>query len=301
MEPRKTAKNRIFLIIAAALVLCAALCLSACPSRQDNRYSLSSDLSFSLSNLDKVVETIRSALKNRSMGFSVSFVLKGEYMEDISPLVKELMDLAELPTGASDEGDYIRYQLGGYTFSYGHEPSRGGFLYTVTVTPDYYSSLDQELETSQRAEEILKALPVSNSSKEEEKVRAVYDYLKDNVKYDTVHKKNDYNTVKSTAYGALVNGSAGCQGYAVAMYRLLMSLGVECHVITGRGESTSGTESHAWVIVRLGDKFYNVDPTWSDPARGDLYYLKGSVDFPDHVPDEIFDGLYDISEYAYIQ
>jgi len=146
-------KHRSLLTAAAALVICAAL-LCSCSKPYENSYSLSGELSFDISNLDEVVGMVRSALKGRSRSFSVSFSLNGEYMEDISQLVRELMDLAVEPTGVPDEGDYLKYQMGGYEYSYGHEKAGRGYKYTITVTPDYYSSLQQEILTTQKTEEI---------------------------------------------------------------------------------------------------------------------------------------------------
>ena len=289
-------------ICAAALAISAAVFLSASKykdTHRENQYSLSDDRAFGLTNLDSVVESIRAALKNRSKTIGINLTLKGEYMDDISPFVKELMNLAMEHTGEADEGEYIKYQTGGYTFNYGHEPTLFGYRYSIEITPDYYSTRAQEEETAAKAAEIISEFNLPEDAGEYEKIKAVYDYLAQNVKYDKVHKNSKYYTEKSTAYAALVKNYATCQGYAVAMYRLLTQMGVECHIITGDGYTGDRAEFHAWNIVRIGDEFYYADPTWNYSVRPEDYFLKGSKDFTDHIHGEEFEGLYDVAEYGY--
>ena len=75
-----------------------------------------------------------------------------------------------------------------------------------------------------------------------------------------------------TAYGALIDRTCVCQGYAALLYRLLLELGVDNRVLTGTGNGGG----HAWNIVELDDVYYNVDPTW-DAGRTEYdYFLKCS-------------------------
>ena len=183
---------------------------------------------------------------------------------------------------------YLKYQIGGYEYSYGHEQAGRGYKYSITVTPDYYSSLQQEKMTTQKTEEILGGLSVTEDAGEAEKILAVYEYISENVTYDIVHKKNQYHTVRSTAYGALVSRSATCQGISVAAYRLLMELGVDCRVITGTGSSASGEEYHAWNIVCVDGLYYNMDVTWDMTDNGEEFFLKCDKNFTGHERDEEF-------------
>ena len=287
-------------VILAAVILALSLTafffLESRPSF--SKYQLSGDRKFSVSNLDEVVERIRGALKERGKSITLLLSLEGDYMDDISPLVKELMELAYLPTGDPLEGDYLKYQIGGYHFSYGHEPAEGGFEYAITIVPDYYTTKEQETLVSEKVEEILASLHLPFHATDEEKIRAAYDYLTQHVSYDKVHQKNEFYTLKSTAYAALVNKSATCLGYAVSLCRLLSELGVECRIIKGEGIKASGSELHAWNVVRIGDLFYNIDATWNSSEEAD-YYLKGSEDFPNHIPDEEYSGLYPLSQFEY--
>lgn len=63
-----------------------------------------------------------------------------------------------------------------------------------------------------------------------------------------------------TAYGALVEGKAVCQGYTLAMGLLLKLSGVESQVVYGRGRG----EAHTWNLVKLDTGWYHLDVTWND-------------------------------------
>ncbi|MFT8889057.1 MAG: transglutaminase domain-containing protein [Ethanoligenens sp.] len=68
-----------------------------------------------------------------------------------------------------------------------------------------------------------------------------------------------------TAYGALVDGSAVCEGYAKAMKLLLDSAGLHSLYVTGTASSGGESGPHAWNMVYVG-KWYQVDATFDDPV-----------------------------------
>ena len=63
-----------------------------------------------------------------------------------------------------------------------------------------------------------------------------------------------------TAYGALVNGRAVCEGYSRAMQLLMHRAGMECTLVSGFGEGAS----HMWNMVTVDGRSYHVDVTWDD-------------------------------------
>lgn len=73
-----------------------------------------------------------------------------------------------------------------------------------------------------------------------------------------------------TIYGALIKGKALCKGYANAMCYVLRSMGMECAVITGTATDNSGTESHAWNIMKIDGVWTLSDPTWDDPVGSNM-------------------------------
>lgn len=70
---------------------------------------------------------------------------------------------------------------------------------------------------------------------------------------------------RHSAYGALVNGGAVCDGYSKAFQLLCKRLGVECTVVEGTSEFNKDEDNgHMWNCVRLGGEWYHTDVTWND-------------------------------------
>ena len=68
-----------------------------------------------------------------------------------------------------------------------------------------------------------------------------------------------------TAYGALVEGIAGCEGYSRAMQLLLLRRGNACTLVTGTAQSEGhAPQGHMWNLVRIEGRGYHLDATWND-------------------------------------
>ena len=65
--------------------------------------------------------------------------------------------------------------------------------------------------------------------------------------------------MNQSAYSAVVNHETVCAGYARAFQFLLQQYGIPCYLCVGYAG-----EPHAWNIVCLDGKYYNVDVTWDD-------------------------------------
>ena len=104
-----------------------------------------------------------------------------------------------------------------------------------------------------------------------ERVKYVHDLLAESVEYDL------NAPINQSAYSAMVNGRTVCAGYARAFQVLMQDLGIPCYYCTG-----FAGEDHAWNIVRLDGKYYNVDVTWDDmePLNYD-YFNKTDAEFSD--------------------
>lgn len=90
-----------------------------------------------------------------------------------------------------------------------------------------------------------------------EKIKAVYEYLIDNVEYDS---QAEYS---QCAQSALLGHRAVCAGYAKAFQYILHRMGCFCTYVSGL---TTNGGSHSWNLVRIGDQYYHVDVTWGDPV-----------------------------------
>lgn len=94
-----------------------------------------------------------------------------------------------------------------------------------------------------------------------EKAIVLHDYLAVNCEYDKENlDKGQVPDASYTAYGTLVNRVSVCQGYALAYKYLLNQVGIECLMVTSK------SMNHAWNLIQLNGKYYQVDVTWDDPT-----------------------------------
>lgn len=106
------------------------------------------------------------------------------------------------------------------------------------------------------------------------------DYEKELFFHDYVCEVTTYTEVDmdDTAYSALRNGKAICEGYSRAMQVLLDRAGIENYLVVGDGKTEDGTEPHMWNIVEIDGKNYHLDATWDDTgSETDYGYLYFNV------------------------
>nr|WP_154985226.1 transglutaminase domain-containing protein [Paenibacillus xylanexedens] len=125
---------------------------------------------------------------------------------------------------------------------------------------------------------------IKQGMSDDEKRKAIYDYLNDNAKYDDAALENaEQNNFKHvdaqfndsfTTYGILVKGVGVCASYA-SVYKLLSDLSsLESIVVTG----TSSGVPHAWNKVKIGNEWLNVDATNNLTNSGIPYFLYNAND-----------------------
>ena len=210
-------------------------------------------------------------------------------------------------TGAT--GDYLRYHNGGYScpvfFVY---PTDNGASQVFTVTYQHHPKLSTLWYTTAAQEQeltnyihgtILPQLALDGKTTYQ-KAAAIYDWIAKNVRYDYDNLNDGDYMLKYTAYAAAIDKKAVCQGYANLFYRLANSAGIDCRIITGRGNSGSGWIDHAWNIVQMDDgKYYCVDVTWDEGRSSHSYFLKGLTEFSkNHVVRTENEYTYFWNEYA---
>lgn len=94
------------------------------------------------------------------------------------------------------------------------------------------------------------------------------EYEKELYIHDTLAQRVTYNesTYAHSAYGALVDGVAVCEGYAEAFQYLLHRVGIWSFLVTGDAGGP-----HEWNMVRIDGNYYHVDLTWNDQGE-ELYH-----------------------------
>ena len=185
--------------------------------------------------------------------------------------------------GSGNTGDYLHWQYAGVRYSYNYTSDGTGYQYSFTYTPNtevastiWYTTAAQEQQLDSYIKgRILPQLALDGKTVYQ-KVQAIYGWLTEYVSYDYDNLYDDSYLLKYTAYAAAINKTAVCQGYANLFYRLANDAGLDCRIITGAANGGSGTEAHAWNIVRMEDgKYYCVDATWDAGRSTYQYFLKG--------------------------
>ncbi|MBO7217158.1 MAG: hypothetical protein J6V50_00490 [Clostridia bacterium] len=114
----------------------------------------------------------------------------------------------------------------------------------------------------------------------------LHDILCEEVKYDHSFEPS---TLSYTAYGALVKGTAVCEGYSRAFQMLLYEFGINSTLVTGY----AGQE-HMWNVVEIGGRWHHVDVTWNDQEselRHTYFNLSDSSIGRDHIINDDFATL----------
>jgi hypothetical protein len=166
---------------------------------------------------------------------------------DLSSFRIPLSGIGALFEGVLNTHPELFYVSGGYSYRY-----RDGYIFSLGPT---YTASKQVIEArrpvfARAVAEALAAVPQHVSPAE--KILAVNDYLVSHIAYDLTQ------TARS-AYDALVNRTAVCEGYSLAFGLLMDRLGIAWRSVS------SLKMNHTWNMVRLAGAWYHVDVTWNDP------------------------------------
>ncbi len=134
-------------------------------------------------------------------------------------------------------------------------------------TIDHYPQYDQSTYeiTLAALTEKLNSLTFDSTQGTYSLLKQFHDYLCENTVY--VDSANAHNIA-----GPLLDGESVCEGYAKGFKLFCDLYGIPCMVVTGDGVTNTGSEPHAWNVVRMEDgAWYAVDVTWDDQPD-QIYY-----------------------------
>lgn len=95
-----------------------------------------------------------------------------------------------------------------------------------------------------------------------EKIKAVHDWLCENVDYDYGNYLAGRIPRRSYSIaGAVIYGEAVCNGYMLAFETFMDVLGIECENVVGWKSDGAG---HGWNRVKADGNWYEIDVTWDD-------------------------------------
>jgi len=182
----------------------------------------------------------------------------------------------------SEIKDYIKYGLyQGYKLTWTAQGYEGKYHFSFKYKVNYRITKAEAAAFETKLTKVVYGMKLQNKGNKA-KIKKIYKWITKNVKYD----KKSKGTKKYTAYAALINKKAVCQGYSVLFYRMCKKAGVNAKVITGTGNG----ENHAWNIAKVGKKYYNLDATWDAgrAAKNYKYFLRGNKAFKHHVRNSEF-------------
>ncbi len=250
-----------------------------------------------LSTKKQVAEEISKGLLDRKERIQVKMkysVLKK--IPDMNAFLEEIE--AKDDRATAKDADYLQFSIRQWHMKTAW--IEGGDA-TVTLDVVYKCSYAEEKQLDKAIKNAIKSLELAGKN-DYEKVKAIHDYIIDSVSYDTTLSR-------TSAYDALINQSAVCEGYAMAAYRMFSEAGLETRIIAGLGDGAP----HAWNIVKVDGRWYNIDLTWDDPLTNDGeamrtydYFLKSNKDFTGHIrsaeyiTDQFLKG-YSISKTSYME
>ncbi|MDD6645919.1 MAG: leucine-rich repeat protein [Oscillospiraceae bacterium] len=243
-------------------------------------------------------EYIRSEMKKRnsSVEGTVTFINASAdaVMEEIISKVFEY-------TSDAEEGDYLKSNCSSYSWSYSVSFASAKKILNYKFSFKYLTTYEQEQTVSENVTKILSELSLTGLS-EYEKAKKIYDYIVSNVSYDYQHYLDPSYINQFTAYAALVDKKAVCEGYSLLFYRMALEAGLSCRIVSGKVDNNP----HAWNLIKIGDLYYSTDSTFASTGNSrDNYFLKGSLTFKDHLLDEEFTtdefkNEVSISEFDYV-
>lgn len=226
---------------------------------------------------EEAYQTVRGMLVDRNQ---VWFLVKRGVFDQTSQSgelsLQEAFDFYQEREGMNPyEGDYLKFTVG--------DPSSASFLYKdynhsfISYHGEYYdayrtnvpfmTSREQEDEVDVKINAMLNqeggALYSYRNKGDQDKVKAIYDYIVGNVSY-----VGTTTPVYHTAYSALISGKGTCQAYALLFTRLSREMGIPSKVIMG-----TDANAHTYNIVKVNDKWYYIDTS----AK---IYLSGADKFP---------------------
>lgn len=197
------------------------------------------------------------AAREAEMSFRFRATSSERMMSEAEQMIRDAMNV----------DDYTRYVVESYTFqsSY-YEGERDA---TITLTMSYRESLPQTEYVTRQAQAALAAMSLEQAASDALKARRIHDYIVKKFAYDETLERN-------TAYDGFAHKLTVCQGYALAIHRMLRLASIPNKIVEGTADGVS----HAWNLVQIDGKWFHLDATYDDPIpdrRGKAshaYFLK---------------------------
>ena len=184
---------------------------------------------------------------------SLSEVL--DSLKDITDkkILIELKGVEELnPSLIENISDNISFRISNYNSNYINGEN---FLYTL----EHLTYNAEEIKTiATKLDEIKSG--IDDNWSDYQKAEYVYNYLKDNIKYNPSPGRTLERSKEHDGLNSLIVGESTCQGFAHTYRMILNSFGIECEEVWGKLKGVPDVGQHAYTVVKIGDNVFVVDP-----------------------------------------
>ncbi|MCR4715939.1 MAG: hypothetical protein K5656_02050 [Lachnospiraceae bacterium] len=228
--------------------------------------------SATLISINTFAKRVVNAFANGESSVSFTGTFSDSYNDSWTQDIYEELGYVGVTGNYGLTGSYIKSNgnsYGSINFITGYSYVGSKYTYTYTVS---WSEEVAAKETALNSEltSIISSLNL-NSKSDIEKIKAVHDYVVNRLTYD----QNNAG-ISHTAYGAVDNNTAVCQGYSLLTMRLLNMIGIDTTYVH--------SNNHSWNLVKYNGVYYNLDATWDDPTSNMgpvlryTYFMKSNAD-----------------------
>ncbi len=122
-----------------------------------------------------------------------------------------------------------------------------------------------------KAIKTLSASIITGKTTDYDKVKAIHDWVCDNIYYDYMYLYGIHTSTNLSAYDVMTNKTTVCEGYANLTTMLVRAAGIPCKKIIGYGQNgkswpenilINNTINHAWNEAYINGKWIIIDSTW---------------------------------------
>ncbi len=225
---------------------------------------------FSIASDDDVRRALQKMLDDTKAVYA--YELAAEYIMDIDVVEQALMTVER-----NDPIDSICVSAFGYT----DNGITGNLALDYSLPANQLRAMKQETRTL--ANEAVRELTYLSGQPDIKIVYEVNEYVCDKVFYpdeDWIrYPESGYSPEDHTAWSALKNGHAVCDGYARTCKLLLNELGVKCDIVYGNVGLDPDFGGHAWNLVNVENAWYHMDTCWNDGSymRQDYFLVSDSM------------------------
>ncbi len=250
-----------FLFTAATVAVCAIICLHCVGSVVFPYYKWNYTEPAEITDIGSPFKHHYNGLKN---------IEKHAYNEILS----KIYDMPDAITIPAIDGDSFNKVFSALLcdnpdlFFVGRKCTLTSHLLATDCAIEYIIGKEEYTQQKAELDGVCNAVVSSLTSPDDEwqTEKEIHDYIVENCEYKIVESEHVY----SSAYGALVNGEAACEGYSKAAKLLLDMGGIESSVVSGISLDFDGEQDpHMWNVVKINGSFYYLDCTWDDPVSND--------------------------------